>query len=194
MEEQKVNAKNRASRFVGVALVAFIMIASGLGVYLYGEKTSRDGSSAGESKSNAPSDADIRVEVQKIAASFQVFARLPIGSDYPEELVELHRLLNSNKPVAILFWPSDCEACSTYKYEVWDVVKTQFKNITFADYVLNSPEGERIASIFGLTGITIVMSYNGTIAAVIYGEHIPAPDLASILRVLSSLPEGGAHP
>ncbi len=175
-------------RSVAILVVAVVVLGSIVGVLMYGEK-------AGEQQeASDPGQEEARREAERIGGYIQAFARLPPNPNYSPELLRLHALVNSEKPVAILFWPANCGSCIQYKEEVWDRVKTMFNNVTFAEYRLDTPEGAAVASAFQISGITIVLSYNGTVLGVIYGEHVPAPQLAEMLRLLTIHASKGVRP
>ncbi len=168
----------------GIAILAVVVVILGsiVGVLMYGEK-------AGQQQEEAPpqesGQAEARQVAERIASYLQAFARLPPNPDYSPELMRLYMLLNSDRPVVILFWPSNCGSCIQYKEQVWDQVKTLFSNVSFVDYRLDTPEGAAIASAFEIPGITIVLSYNGTVLGAVYGEHLPPQQLAEAVRLLT---------
>lgn len=168
-------------RSIAILTVALVILGSMIGVVMYGEKVDRQE----EARPQESGQAEARRVAERIANYLQVFARLPPSPDYSPELMRLYMLLNSDEPVAMLFWPSNCGSCMQYKEQVWDRVKTMFSNATFVDYRLDTPEGAAIASAFEIPGITIVLSYNGTVLGVVYGEHLPVQQLAEAIRLLT---------
>lgn len=178
-------------KWVSLLVITVVVLGSVIGVLMYGE---RAGDKGAQSQPQGTDEEQAREIARKIASYMQAFARSPPRTDYSPELLRLHELLNSEKPVAILFWPASCGSCVQYKQEVWDQVKALFDNVTFIDYNIDTGEGAALASAFEIPGITIVLGYNGTIFGVIYGEHIPPSQLAYLIRVLTEHAGGGVRP
>ncbi len=169
-------------RGIAILAVAAVILGSIVGVLMYGEKADQQQEEAPPQESG---QAEARQVAERIASYLQAFARLPPSPNYSPELMRLYMLLNSDEPVVILFWPSNCGSCIQYKEQVWDQVKTLFNNVSFVDYRLDTPEGATIASVFEISGITIVLSYNGTVLGAVYGEHLPPQQLAEAVRLLA---------
>lgn len=164
------------------ALIAFLIIFSSIIgiVFLFGNVSSNQGSSS------LSSDQEMTIEEQKsrIAAAFQAFLNTVPQQDNTSSY-ELYMAMHSAKPVIILFWPSSCASCISYKETIWDEIKTKFDNVTFLDYNIDTPEGAYLAYNFEITGITIVFAYNGTIYGISVGEHIPYNYLEYMVKAMS---------
>jgi len=173
------------AKAIVLMVIAVVVIGSAIGVIMLGEQQ------AGGEDTAASEQVDTMEVARRISAYINTFASTPARPDYPPELIRLHELINSPRPVAILFWPSSCGSCSQYKDAVWLQVKALFDNVTFVDYDIDTVEGARLASLFGIDGITVVLTYNGTVYGVVYGEHLQPSQLAYLVRMLSLHVGGG---
>ena len=170
--------------YIVALLVLAIILGSVAGIIMmYGGKKADSLApqpSEEQSDSSEPSPEEMRAEIARVIQEF-------LSSPPPAEngkLLELYRYMTSKEPVITLFWPSGCSSCRQYKSAVWDKVKEKFDNATFIDYDISDPEGATIASRLKIPGITIVLTYNGTVYAVFSGEHVPEEYLEYMVRIL----------
>lgn len=168
-----------------VALALIVVSIIGV-VDIYGTKVGGEESAVEEQQSQPQQQQ----EQERLQRQLQAFA----SSQPPQNpvLLRLYNLLKDSKPTLILFWPPECFTCYQYKLLVWDQVKIPYQhNTTFVDFPLNTTEGGYLASHFNITGITLVLSYNGTVFGVFYGVHLPPEYLDYLVRILSYHVERG---
>lgn len=175
---------------LGILLVLLLVLSSIVGIItMYGSKKEREQLVESEVQESTSTPQRSLEEVKReITESIREFLTSP--PTYKGALLELYSYMSSEKPVMVLFWPSKCSSCSQYKSIVWDSVKAKFENITFLDYDIDSYEGSIIASKLKIPGITVVLAYNKTVYAVIYGEHLSEEYLEYFAKILTIHVEG----
>lgn len=174
---------------IGMLLVIIVIIGSILGIIYYFGETDQGMAPAPQDAASQTQSAE--EERARVISELKTF----LSSLPPNDptLREFYNDLNSTVPTIILLWPASCSSCSSYKSTVWNIVKGKFNNATFIDYDIDSPEGNKIASRFNISGITIIFAYKGTIYGLSYGDHIPLEYLEYMVRLLTIHVQGGGE-
>lgn len=177
--------------YIGVLIVLIIIVGSVIGIiYIFGE--GQQGQAVNQGGSQRQTETSVEEEQARIASALQDFLSHP-PSQSDSKLYELYSALNSTTPYVILFWPSSCSSCSSYKMVVWDSVKREFNNATFLEYDIDSAEGFDVASRFNISSITIVFVYKGMVYGISYGEHVPKNYLEYMVKILTIHAKGDGN-